>query len=272
LTSEHVDPGDDVALFIKTAAELQAFARALEKGSHTTVPLPALSNVIQRLESLTALDDFRRLAKTVAKAASSHGVKADELYAHWKLAFFERQSERAELLAHAGKITIKSVQEHIAPVSEAQAVVQRHLRELAALSPDDDDYLQTAQRHQAAAKAFQMANERFARLVGAPDTPFDPKYRYVDDWKRIVRVSEAQSGVKRRGVDPDAEAAKTLRVQQGWTQTQLIEEVQERAGIKLSVRTIRRIEAGKRVDVRTLEAIAKTLGKSLPALVLRPRC
>ena len=119
-----------------------------------------------------------------------------------------------------------------------------------------------------AAAAFREVYLPFLRLISAPGQPFDPECYYFDHWRKFVSVSDARAGVSHRGLAPNAKAVKALRAERGWTQERLLAEVRERAEIDLSIRTIRRVEAGVRVDVRTLEAIAKTLDEDVTALVL----
>ena len=268
MTTEPVDPGEDAALLEKTATELRAFVRGVATGAYTTNPVAALAAAIDRLKMLEPLDDFVRLSNLADKAASPLGVKADELNAHWKLAFYRRPGDREGLLDHAGHVTLESVGEGAAAALAARKVVDDYRRKMDERGSRHQDYPHLAERHGLAAAEFQRLYQAFLGLVGVPDEPFDPDHRYVDEWKRFVRISEAKARVKHRGLDPNAKAAKAFRTKRGWTQAQLVAEVRDRTGIKLSIRTIRRVEAGKRVDFRTLEAIAKTLEQDLSALVL----
>ena len=268
MSAGHVDPGKDVAFFEQVSKELRSFARAFERGTHSTSPVPDLSAVIERLELLKPLDEFRRVAQLSAKAAGPLGVKEDELYAQWRLAFFERQTEKEELLAHAAKITTASVSALAKRVQDEQTLARRSLQEMNATSELTPHYETLSGKHGAAAKAARRANEALMHLIGAPDTPFDPKHRYVEDWKKEVGVSEALAGVSRRGLDPDGETIKAMRAARGWTQADLVDGVRERTGIKLGVRTIRRVEAGRRVDVKTIRAIAEAFDEDPAALAL----
>lgn len=268
MTTEAVDPGKDVALLEKTATELRAFVRGVATGAYTTNPVAALAAAIDRLKLLEPLDDFVRLSNLVEKAASPLGIKADELNAHWKLAFYRRPDDRERLLEHAAQITETPVEEGAAATLAARKVLVDCRRKMDKCGPRHEDYPHLAEQHRLAALEFQRLDQAFSHLVGAPDEPFNPEHRYLDEWKRFVRISEESEGVSHRGLDPNAKAVKAARSERGWTQAQLVAEVRERADVKLSIRTIRRVEAGKRVDIKTLKAIAKTLDRELSALVL----
>ena len=81
-------------------------------------------------------------------------------------------------------------------------------------------------------------------------------------------MRDRNARVKMRGVDPNGDLVKALRVKRGWTQHQLRVEVQKRTDDNLNIRTIRRVEASERVDTETIKAIAKTLDQYWRSLVL----
>ena len=268
MSPRRVDPGEDIAFFIQVSKELRNFARAFEKGTSSTNPVPILSEVIARLEFLKPLDEFLRASDVAAKAALAIGVKADDLYAHWRLAFLRRHTEVEELLAHASKITRESVAPCVKDVLKKEAAVRRYGREMNATSVRSPKHKNLRKKHDAACEVLERANDTLMDLIGAPGTPFNRGERYADDWKKTVSLSEELAGVSRRGLDPDGEAVKALRVTRGLTQAGLAQAVHDSGGAKLHVRTIRRIEAGKRVDVRTLKAVAETLDEDVSLLVL----
>lgn len=268
MSAGRVDPGEDIAFFEQVSKELRSFARAFERGTHSSSPVPDLTAVIERLELLKPLDEFRRAAKVSAKVAGQLGVKEDELYAHWRLAFFQRQNEKERLLAHAAKITRRSVTDLVKRVQDERKRARQYRREMNATSELTSHYGTLSERHDASATAARQANATLMDLIGAPGTPFDTRHRYVEDWKRKVGISEALVGVSRRGLNPDGEAIKAMREARDWTQAELVNEVRERTGNNISIRTIRRVEAGKRVDVKTIRALAGTFDEDPADLAL----
>ena len=211
MSARRVDPGEDIALLAQGSKELRSFARAFEKGTHSTNPISSLSAVIERLKLLKPLDEFRAVAQMAAKEAGSVGVTEDELYAHWQLAFFDREDETETLLEHARQITRESVKDHVSKVLEKQAVVVRLRREVSATSLLDDDQDQVAVRLAEAALALKKPTKDLMSLIGAPGSPFNPKKGYTDEWRKKVRLSEALAGVSRRGLDPDGKAVKAMQ-------------------------------------------------------------
>ena len=106
------------------------------------------------------------------------------MYAHWQLAFFDREDETETLLEHARQITRESVRDHVSKVLEKQAVVVRLRREVSATSLLDDDRDQVAVRLAEAAVALKKPTKDLMSLIGAPGSPFNPKKGYTDEWRK----------------------------------------------------------------------------------------
>ncbi len=261
---------DDAALFVKEMTEavagLQAFVKGFVKGSQTTIPQEAIEAMANWCSHLNALNEFVRLANLIEEAAASLGVKASQLNAHWKLPFFQSPEKRKNLLTHTEKITKKSVQERAAKALDGSTKLDDLERNMEKHKKSSQIYLEMATKHGDFVKRFQDSRQEFIELISAPGKPFDPEHRYLDDWKRFMRDRNAR--VKMRGVDPNGDLVKALRVKRGWTQHQLRVEVQKRTDDNLNIRTIRRVEASERVDTETIKAIAKTLDQYWRSLVL----
>ena len=261
---------DDAALFVKEMTEavagLQAFVKGFVKGSQTTISQEAMEATGIWRSHLKAFNEFARLANLSDEAAASLGVKAYHLNAHWKLTFLEFPEKQKKLLTHIEEITEKSVQERAAEALDGSTKLDDFEREMGKHNKSSPKYLEMAGDHKEVVRHFQNSRQKFLKLISPPDEPFDPEHGYLDDWKKFMRDGKAQ--VSMRGRDPNGDMVKALRDKRGWTQSQLRAEVRKRTGVTLNIRTIRRVEAGDRVDTNTIKKIAKTLDQDWESLVL----
>ena len=262
------DLAKEVALLFNLSTELKAFARSLERGGTVSVnPVPALEAAAESLARLGPLAEFRRAAERCEDRAGSVGVNADEVFAHWLVLLHEGKVAAEGLREHVRAIEWEDVDDRASELAARRAAVCEVSRDLGnptTFVDGGDELMKEAKKKR---NSFLAARAELQTLIGPPHAPFEIEKSYRDEWKRKLGNSEElRKAGKRRGLDPDGAAVKARRNELGWSQRRLIEEVEAETGKELSLRTVRRIEAGRRVDVSTLEAVAKGLRVEADAL------
>ena len=261
MSAGELDPRRNVAFFLDLSKELKGYARALERGGTPTNPLPTLDEALDKLQLLKHLEEFYRVSRASANAASL-GIDPDQVYAQWRMAFVSQGIDISDLLEHAKDVSAEKVDAAVANVRSKQAEVDRAERALATVPKLDLDRQSQALDAQGEAfENFRTAFRALQQLIGPPGEPFDPQHRYKDDWAALA-------GAQLRGLDANGPAIMASRNARGWSRRQLAKAIGKRTGKPPSTRTIQRLEDGARVDVKTLEAVADALGEAVSAIAL----
>ena len=276
------DPGEDAAYFIQKSKQFQGFARSIQKGDYSFDPLTAINEIRDRLEKFTPLLVVRQIAdmcadlpalevRVVKGKKTAVRVRKAELFAHWQLAHFQGTIDEDKLLEDAERISkaeLDTLAKKFLRAQEKKTEAEARVQEF----PDWTTERQKAHRASIRAlDAFQKARAELLDLIGAGGESFDPdpEVPYVTQWRNILLQHHASLGINygRDGVKPNAEELKKRRLEKGWKQTDLVTAVLEATETDINIRTIRRMEAGNRVNAKTLLTIAKTFQVNVRTLI-----
>lgn len=277
------DPGKDVAFFMQRAKQFEGFARSIQKGDYSFDALAALNEIRNRLEKFTPLLVIRRITDLCAACLPPLDVsvvkgkkvevkvRTDELFAHWQLAYFQGTIDEEALCVDAKRVSSEELVplcESFLKAREKKEEAELHAAEFEDWNPERQKALKASIR---TLDEFQEARGELLDLIGAKGQRFDPEPEvpYVRQWRNICREHFASLGINygREGLKPDAEEVRKRRRQLGWKQDDLVVAIRKASGILINVRTIRRLEAGNRVDAKTLLAVATALDVDIQSLI-----
>ena len=118
------------------------------------------------------------------------------------------------------------------------------------------------QDYNAARNRHEKKKEELLKLISAGETErFNPERDYLREWENSLEKD------RRRGFEPAGEKIKALRDERDWSQRDLVTETEKHVRGGVALRTVGRAEKCKKVDKKTLQAIADAFGVELDDLL-----
>ncbi len=273
-----LDPRVDAAFFWEWGKQFQQYSKDIQKGIYAFDPLQSLDILKQNLKRLEGISIVTRVAELCAKlpplevdekGKPVEKIREGEVIAHWQIAYFQGKIDTDQLEADAARVTEEKLRELFAAFQEAKNARDKAQDEVASVPA------KTAARQEALkveiekTDAFQAARTELLDLIGPKDETFKPQTgEYEQKWQDVLRKRYESLGIERgRGVAPDAARVKAERKKRNWKQADLVDHIKEISGVEFSIRTIRRLEAAKRVQPDTLRVVARAFGMELEDLI-----
>ena len=274
---------DALAAFYKACGQelAKGFGR-YERGDYEFDLQALVEEVHAELQRLTpamqAIDKVARMAgKHAPIVRDDEKLTINQVRAFWKIRCL-RGKMPAEVTVDRANNANRKLPGHGAQWQQAEADL-RDVSKLIGEAKEAPEQAALQSRFMKATKDYNRAHRKLLELLtprryetaggaepkGSATTGglFRPEQDYVTIWEDVTK------GMSGR-VTPRQELVRELRNELKWSQQRLSDETRRYRpdrDIGVGVRTIRRVEDGRKVNVRTLGYIAKALGVDLASLV-----
>ena len=286
-----IDEGDLARFYREWGKDLSAAFARHENGDYEVDLEELVTTVRDQIQRLTtamkAIDMVARAAGKHAPIAPADRSQKDErkqtvsrVRAYWKLKCLLGNMEDAKTAARASQvvdaIAAKGARWEQAKVDLAE--ISKRIGEAKRASQQAElqsAFASATRRYNAATMALRkLLTPQYEEAVAQAKTAdsaeaidlFNPGHDYVSEWQdRRKGLAPTTSG----RATPRGDRIRELRKAKSWSQQRLSDETAKFKpnGVGLGVRTIRRVEAGRDVNLRTLSYVAAALQEELTSII-----
>ena len=287
-----LDPRVDATFFEQWSKRFQQYSKGIEKGVYDFDPKQLLGDIKNKLEELKPLALVDQVAELCAqlpplevdkKGKPVEQIQKSEVVAFWQLVHFQGIIDVEKLQKNVDEVTWEGLIQAFASYQAAKEALDNAQSKAASITAKDAERQNALEDEIRKTDEFQAARTELLNLVGGREELvrangereiFEPQSgKYEQEWQAALRSRYESLGGKHdkrgrgRGLAPDAKRVQAERSKRKWSQGDLVDRIKKVTGIQINVRTIRRLEAGQRVDPATLRVVAQAFGLELEDLI-----
>ena len=229
-----------------------------------------IQEILTGYEALSKIDQVAtfcaKSALVIGNEVSSQSTMKSQLIAYWKLNHLNGEVDQdaiGELANQANAITRgdgrKQLEEYCSAYREAEESKNKHLARIRVVDAREGGYMKLLDQYTESVSLFLESRKMVLETLSGSSVrlkeAFDPDYDYKKDCEKAhKRYRDAMADSAKRKL-VSATAVRQMRTDRDWSQQVMAKRA------KISVRTVRRLEAADRaVNVRTVGAVATALG------------